>query len=46
MTSRRLVSYVMNGLAAVLIAFAIFVTLANVGLIARPSASEHFSFGG
>lgn len=44
MTLRRLISYVMNGLAGALIAFAIFVTLANIGLIARPS-SEHLSFG-
>jgi hypothetical protein len=34
-----------NGLAVLLIAVAVFVTLANVGLIARPS-SEDFSFGG
>lgn len=45
MTLRRLVSHVMNGLTALLIAIAIFVTLANVGIISRPS-SEDISFGG
>jgi hypothetical protein len=34
----------MNGLAALLIAIAIFATLANVGIISRPS-SEDTSFG-
>lgn len=43
MTLRRLISHVMNGLADAPIAFAIFGTLANIGLIARPS-SEHLSF--
>ena len=45
MTPRRLISHVVSGLAVLLIAFALFVTLASVGLIARPS-SEDFSFGG
>lgn len=45
MSLRRLISDAMNGLAAMLIAVAIFFTLANTGLIARPSI-EHFSFGG
>ena len=45
MSLRRLISHAMNGLAAVLIAAAIFITLANTGIIARPSI-EHFSFGG
>ena len=45
MTLRRLVSHAMNSLAAVLIAAAIFFTLANAGLIAR-SSPEHLSLGG
>jgi hypothetical protein len=45
MTLRRLVAHVMNGLAALLIAIAIFAALANVGIISRPS-SEDISFGG
>ena len=34
-----------NGITAVVIAVAIFVALANIGLISRP-ASEDFTFGG
>ncbi len=45
MTLKRFVSHVMSGLTAVLIAFAIFIALANVGVISRPS-SEGFSFEG
>jgi hypothetical protein len=44
-TPRRLLAHVINGLAALLVALALFVTHANVGLISRPS-SEDFSFGG
>lgn len=45
MTLGRLISHVMTGLAVLFIASAIFATLANVGLISRPS-SENVSFGG
>jgi hypothetical protein len=45
MTLKRFMSHVMSGLAAVLIAFAIFITLTSIGVISRPS-SEGFSFEG
>ena len=45
MTLRRVISHVVNGFAALLVVFAIFATLAGMGLIAKPS-SENVSFGG
>lgn len=45
MTLRRVISHVVNGVTALLIAFAIFFTLASMGVISRPS-SENISFGG
>ncbi len=45
MTFRLLLSHMMNGLATLVIVFALFVALANVGLISRPSPQNVF-FGG
>jgi hypothetical protein len=43
--ARQALAFVVNSIAAVVIAIAIFLALANVGLISRP-ASEDFTFGG
>jgi hypothetical protein len=42
--TRQALSLIVNGITAVVIAVAIFVALANTGLISRP-ASEDFTFG-
>jgi hypothetical protein len=43
--TRQALSLIVNGITAVVIALAIFLALANTGLISRP-ASEDFTFGG
>jgi hypothetical protein len=42
---RQALSLIVNGISALVIGVAIFIALANTGLISRP-ASEDFSFGG
>jgi hypothetical protein len=43
--ARQAFVFIVNGIVALVIAVAIFLALANVGLISRP-ASEDFTFGG
>ncbi len=43
--ARQALRLVVNGITAVVIAVAIFLALANIGLISRP-ASEDITFGG
>jgi Co/Zn/Cd efflux system component len=42
--THQALSLVVDGISAVVIAIAIFIALANIGLISRP-ASEDFTFG-
>ena len=42
---KQIASYGMNGIAMLIVAVALMVTLANAGFIARPS-SDTFTFGG
>ena len=43
--AQQALKLIVNGITAVVIAVAIFVALANIGLISRP-ASEDFTFAG